>query len=72
MISSGRGGACPSRGCQVDRAVQFVDPAPTPHGAIGGRWAFAGYGPATDAFSSAQPSEGLTKAWWPHRDATSR
>ena len=31
------GGACPSRGCQVDGAVQFVDPAPIPHGAKGGR-----------------------------------
>ena len=31
------GGACPSRGCQVDRAVQLVDPAPTPQGALGGR-----------------------------------
>ena len=30
MISSGRGEAFQSRGCQIDRAVQFVDPAPTP------------------------------------------
>ena len=66
------GGACPSRGCQVDRAVQFVDPAPTPHDALGGRWAFAGYGPATDAFSSAHPSEGRTRAWWHPRDRISR
>ena len=32
-------------------AVQLVGPAPTPHDALGGRQASAGYGPA-------QPSEG--------------
>ena len=65
-------GACPSRGCRVDRAVQFVGPAPTPHGALGGRQASTGYGPATDASAFAQPSEGRTKAWWPPRDTTYR
>ena len=62
MTSSVRGGACPSICCQVDRAVQFVDPAPTPHGALGGRQVSAGYGPATGASAFAQSSEGCTKA----------
>ena len=31
------GMACPSRGCQAGMAVQLVGPAPTPHGAQGGR-----------------------------------
>ena len=53
----------PSGGCQVGTAltVQIVGPAPTPHGALGGRQASAGYGPATDASVFAQPSEGRTK-----------
>ena len=53
--SSAGGEACPSRGCHVGRAVQFVGPAPTPKGALGGRQAPAGYGPATDASAFAQP-----------------
>ena len=60
-----RGGVCPSAGCQVGTVVQLVGPAPTLHGALGGRQAFAGYGPASGASASAQPSEGRTKAWWP-------
>ena len=54
-----RGGACPSGGCQDGRAVQLVGPAPTHHGALGSQQAYAGYGPASDASASAQPSEGL-------------
>ena len=67
-----RGGVCPSAGCQVGTVVQLVGPAPTLHGALGGRRAFAGNGPASDASASAQASEGPTKAWWPPRDTTSR
>ena len=66
------GRACPSRGCQTGMAVQLVGPAPSPHGALGGRQAFAGCGPATDASASAQPSEGRTKEWWLPLDTTSR
>ena len=47
-----RGGACPSVGCQVGRAAQLVGPAPAPHGALGGRQASAGCGPATGVPSS--------------------
>ena len=61
MTSSVGGGAYPSRGCQVGRAVQLVGPAPAPHGALGGRQASGGYGPATDASAFAQPSELGTK-----------
>ena len=64
--------ACPSRGCQAGMAVQLVGPAPTSHGALGGRQAFAGCGPATGASASAQPSEGRTKEWWLPLDTTSR
>ena len=60
-----REGVCPSAGCQVGTVVQLVGPAPTLHGALGGRQAFAGYGPASYASASAHPSEGRTKAWWP-------
>ena len=66
------GGVCPSAGYQVGTVVQLVGPAPTLHGALGGRRASAGYGPASDASASAQPSECRTKAWWPPRDTTSR
>ena len=66
------GGVCPSAGCQVGTVDQLVGPAPTLHGALGGRRASAGYGPASDASASAQPSESRTKAWWPPRDTTSR
>ena len=66
------GGACLSGGCKVGMAGQLVGPAPTPHGALGGRQASAGYGPAIDASASVQPSEGRTKAWWPPRDTISR
>ena len=65
------GRACPSRDCQAGMAVQLVGPAPTPHGALGGRQEFAGCGSATGASASAQPSEGRTKAWWPPLDTTS-
>ena len=41
------GRACPSRGCQAGMAVQLVDLAPTPHGALGVRQAFAGCCQAT-------------------------
>ena len=68
----GGGGACQLGGCQVGMASQLVGPVPTPHGAIGGRQSSAGYGPASDGSASVQPSEGRTKAWWPHRDTTSR
>ena len=44
-----RGGVCPSAGCQVGTVVQLVGPAPTLHGVLGGLWAFAGYGAASDA-----------------------
>ena len=64
--------ACPSGGCQVGMAGQLVGPVPAPHGALSGLQASAGYGPASDASASAQPSEGRTKAWWPPRDTTSR
>ena len=37
------GGACPSGGCHVGTAVQLVGPAPTPHGALGGRQASVGH-----------------------------
>ena len=70
--SSGRGGACPSRSCQVGRAVQCVGPAPTSPGALSGRYASAGYGPVIDASAFAQSLEGRMKAWWPPRDTTSR
>ena len=53
-------------------AGQLVGPVPAPHGALGGRQASAGYGPASDVSASVQPSEGRTKAWWPLRDTTSR
>ena len=66
------GGVCPSAGCPVGTVVQLVGPAPTLHGALGGRQASAGYGPASGASVSAQPSAGRTRAWWPHRDTTSR
>ena len=66
------GRACPSRGCQVGMAGHLVGPAPTPHGALGGRKASTGYDPATDASASAQPSEGRTKAWWPPRSNKNR
>ena len=36
------GRACPSRGCRACMAFQLVGQAPTPHGALGGRQAFAG------------------------------
>ena len=62
-------GECASVGCQVGKAAQLVGPAPTPHGALGGRQASAGCGPATVAFT--QPAEGRMKAWPPH-DMTSR
>ena len=39
------GGVCPSAGCPVGMVVQLVGPAPTLHGALGGRRAYAGYGP---------------------------
>ena len=42
------GRARPSRGCQVGMAVQLVGPVPIQHGALGGRQAFTGCGPATD------------------------
>ena len=64
------GVACPSRGCQVCTGVQLVDPAPKPHGALGGRQTSAGYGPTTGASVSAQPLESRTKAWWSPRDMT--
>ena len=66
------GGVCPSAGCPVGMVVQLVGPAPTLHGALGGRRAYAGYGPASGASVSAQPSAGRTRAWWPHRDTTYR
>ena len=66
------GGVGPSAGCQVGTVVQLVGPAPTLHGALGGRRESAGYGPTSDASASAQPSEGRTKSWWPPRDTTSR
>ena len=66
------GGVCPSAGCPVGTVVQLVGPAPTLHGALGGRRASAGYGPASGASVSARPSAGRTRAWWPHRDTTSR
>ena len=66
------GGACPSVGCQVGRAAQLVGPAPAPHGALGGRQASAGCGPATGASAFAQPSGGRMKAGWPPRNTTSR
>ena len=56
------GGVCPSAGCQVGTVIQLVGPAPTLHGALGGRRAFAGYVPASDVSASAQPSEDRTKA----------
>ena len=66
------GGACRSGGCQVDMAGQLVGPLPTPHGALGGRQASEGYGPASDVSASVQPSAGRTRDWWPPRDTTSR
>ena len=69
--SSSSGKGCPSRGSQAGMTVQFAGPVPTPHGALGGRKAFAGCGPAIGAFVSAQPSEGCTKAWWSNLDTTS-
>ena len=48
------GGACPSGYCQVDMAVHLVGPVPTPHGALGGRQASEGCGPASGASASAQ------------------
>ena len=66
------GGVCPSAGCPVGTVVQLVGSAPTLHGALGGRRASAGYGPVSGASVSAQPSAGRTRAWWPHRDTTSR
>ena len=39
---------------------------------LGCRQASAGYWIVTDASTSAQPSDGRTKAWWPPRDTTSR
>ena len=57
------GGACPSGYCQVGTAGKLVGPVPTLHGALGGRQASAGYGPASDASASAQPSAGRKKAW---------
>ena len=59
--------SCRGRG-RVGRAVQFVHSALKTHNALGGRQASTGYGPATGASASAQPSEGRTKAWWHHRD----
>ena len=50
------GGVCPSAGCPVGTVGQLVGPAPTLHGALGGRQASAGYGPASGASVSAQPS----------------
>ena len=67
----GGGGACPSGGCQVGRAIQLVGPVPTSHGAVSGRQAPAGCGPATGASPPAQPSGGHMKAWWPPRNTTS-
>ena len=66
------GGVCPSAGCPVGTVGQLVGPAPTLHSTLGGRQASAGYGPASGASVSAQPSAGRTRAWWPHRDTTSR
>ena len=65
------GGVCPSAGSQVGTVVQLVGPAPTLHGALGGRRGFAGCGSATGSSAFAQTSEGRTKAWWPPRDTTS-
>ena len=39
--------ACPSGGCQVGRAAQLIGPAPTSHGALGGRQESARCGLAT-------------------------
>ena len=64
------GGVCPSAGCPVGTVGHLVGPAPTLHGALGGRQASAGYGPASGASVSAQPSAGRTRAWWPHRDTS--
>ena len=72
LVRLGGGEVCPSAGCPVGTVVQLVGPAPTLHGALGGRRASAGYGPASGASVSAQPSAGRTKAGWPHRDTTSR
>ena len=66
------GGACPSGYWQVDKAVHLVGPVPTPHGALGGRQASEGCGPASGASSSAQPSAGRKKAWWLTPDTTSQ
>ena len=66
------GGVCPSAGFPVGTVVQLVGPAPSLHGALGGRRASAGYGPASGASVSAQPSAGRTRAWWHHHDTTSR
>ena len=65
------GGACPSGYCQVDMAVHLVGPVPTPHGALGGRQASEGCGPASGASASTQPSAGRKKAWWLPRDIAS-
>ena len=66
------GGACPSGYCQVDMAVHLVGPVPTPHGALGGRQATEGSGPASGASASAQLSAGRKKVWWLPPDTTSR
>ena len=55
VLVRGGEGACPSGGCQVGMAGQLVGPAPAPHGALSGRQASAGYGPASDVSASAQP-----------------
>ena len=41
-------------------AGQLVGPAPTLHGALGGRQASAGYGPASDVSALVQQSAGRT------------
>ena len=64
--------ASPSGYCQVDMAVHLVGPVPTPHGALCGRQASEGCGPASGASVCAQPSAGRKKAWWLPPDTTSR
>ena len=66
------GGVCPSAGCPVGTVLSLVGPAPTLHGALGGRRAYAGYGRASGASVSAQPSAGRARALWPHRDTMMR